>query len=60
MDIADSYLLGGDRQNAIHWLERACQERNPGLIYVACSPQWDALRSEPGFKDLLRRMNLPQ
>jgi tetratricopeptide (TPR) repeat protein len=59
MGIADSYLLGGDKQSAIRWLEKAYEEHDPSLPYIACSPQWDALRSEPGFRDLLRRMNLP-
>jgi adenylate cyclase len=58
MDIADSYLLGGDKQSAIRWLEKAYEEHDPNLPYIACFPQWDALRSEPGFRDLLRRMNL--
>ena len=60
MDIADSYLQGGDKLNAIRWLEKAFEEPDPNLPHGACSPQWDALRSEPGFQNLLRRMNLPQ
>ncbi|MBZ5500157.1 MAG: protein kinase [Acidobacteriia bacterium] len=58
MDIVDDYLLGGDKQSAIRWLGKAYDEHDPNLPYVACSPQWDALRSEPGFRDILRRMNL--
>jgi TolB-like protein len=58
MDIADSYLQGGDKQSAVRWLEKAYEERDPNLPYAACFPQWDALRLEPGFRDILRRMNL--
>jgi TolB-like protein len=60
IDIADSYFLGGDKAAALRWLNQAYEEHDPNLPYIACSPQWDALRSEPGFRDLLRRMNLPQ
>jgi TolB-like protein/predicted Ser/Thr protein kinase len=58
LDTAESYFKGGDKLNAIRWLEKAFEERDPNLPYAACSPQWDALRSEPGFQNLLRRMNL--
>ncbi|NWG14092.1 MAG: hypothetical protein HXY20_11220 [Acidobacteria bacterium] len=58
IDIADSYLLGGDKAAALRWLEKAYGERDPNLPYIACSPQWDAVRSKPGFRDILRRMNL--
>ena len=58
IDIADSYLLGGDKAGAIRWLERSYEEHDPNLPYIACFPHWDALRSEPGFRDILRRMNL--
>jgi hypothetical protein len=41
-------------------MRKTYEEHDPNLPQVACSPQWDALRSEPGFRDILRRMNLPQ
>ena len=31
IDIADSYLLGGDKASAIRWLEKAYEEHNPNL-----------------------------
>ena len=31
IDIADSYLLGGDKASAIRWLEKAYEEHNPTL-----------------------------
>jgi TolB-like protein/Tfp pilus assembly protein PilF len=56
--IALRYLDAGDHDRAIDWLERAYGDRDPNLPYVT-GPVWDPLRSDPRFKDLLRRMNLP-
>jgi eukaryotic-like serine/threonine-protein kinase len=59
IDIADSYLLGGDKAKALNWLEKAYEEHNPSLPYISCMPRWDPLRSEPRFQALLRRMGIP-
>jgi hypothetical protein len=47
------------REEAFATLEKAYAERNPSLPFVA-APAFDNLRSDPRFRDLLRRMNLPQ
>jgi tetratricopeptide (TPR) repeat protein len=60
LSIADSYMLGGDKDKAVDWLERVYQERNPNLPYLNCDPGWDSLRSYPRFQSLMRRMGLPQ
>jgi TolB-like protein len=59
IDIADSYVLRGDKAKALDWLERAYEERDHDLPYISCMPRWDALRSEPRFQALLRRMGIP-
>jgi serine/threonine protein kinase/tetratricopeptide (TPR) repeat protein len=59
IDIADSYLLVGDKNKALDWLETAYEERDPDLPYINCWPHWDSLRSEPRFQALLRRMGIP-
>ena len=59
MDIGSFYLEAGDKVQALDWLERALEERDPNLPYIGgLAP--DSLRSEPRFQALLRRMNLPQ
>jgi TolB-like protein len=57
--IAHMYVCGGAKEQALDWLEKAYEERDPNLPYLGL-PNWDPLRSEPRFQDLLRRMNLPQ
>jgi len=50
----------GEKSTALDWLEKASAERFERLIYVGVEPAADPLRSEPRFRDLLRRMGLPQ
>ena len=57
--IAWRYLDAGDCERAIDWLEEAYEARDPNLPYVG-SPSWDALRADPRFRALLRRIGLPE
>lgn len=56
--IAENYAFAGDTDNAIPWLEKAYEMRDPNLPYLL-GPTYDLLRDDPGFQDLCRRMNLP-
>lgn len=58
--IARMYAHAGDKDTAMQWLEKAYQNRESPLIRLAVFWDWDTLRSDPRFLDLLRRMNLPQ
>lgn len=57
--VARMFAHAGDIDAAMQWLEKAYQERESPLIRTAVFWDWDSLRSDPRFKDLLRRMNLP-
>jgi len=57
--IARMFAHGGDKDRALYWLERAYQARESPLMRLAVFWDWDDLRSDPRFNDLLRRMNLP-
>jgi tetratricopeptide (TPR) repeat protein len=54
--IAAGYLRLGDKDNAVAWLEKAYQERDPELAWAKVEPVWNVLRSEPKFIDLMRRL----
>jgi TolB-like protein/tetratricopeptide (TPR) repeat protein len=54
------YAALGEKDQAFHWLEQAYQQRCPTLAWLKVQRQWDPLRSDPRFQDLLRRMNFPQ
>jgi len=57
--IAQIYTALGDFDHAWAWLEKAFEERSFQLIWLKVDPTIDALRSDPRFQDLLRRMNFP-
>jgi serine/threonine protein kinase/tetratricopeptide (TPR) repeat protein len=57
--IARWYLLAGDHDRAMEWLEKAFEVGDPNLPRTGFPPIWDPMRSDPRFQDLLRRMNLP-
>jgi TolB-like protein/DNA-binding winged helix-turn-helix (wHTH) protein len=46
----------GDRARAVADLEVAFRERSPWMVFLPAEPELDALRSDPGFRDLLRRV----
>ena len=51
--------LLGNREEAFTWLERAFQQRVQGLIYLQHNPDFDSLRSDPRFADLIHRIGFP-
>src|SRR5215467_8410369 len=58
--IATVYAGLVDRDKAFEWLEKAYDERSPGLTWLKVEPMLDSIRSDPRYADLLRRMGLPQ
>jgi serine/threonine-protein kinase len=48
-----------DNDHAYEWLERAYQVRASRLGWLAVLPEFDSLRPDPRFRDLLRRIGLP-
>jgi TolB-like protein/DNA-binding winged helix-turn-helix (wHTH) protein/Tfp pilus assembly protein PilF len=58
-ELARAYAGLGDRNRALEWLDRTYQERYPSVRTVRIDPQFDGLRPDPRFQDLLRRMNFP-
>jgi len=56
--IAWYFACAGEKDRALEWLEKAFEDREPNLPYLG-SPGWDALRPDPRFQSLLRRIGLP-
>jgi len=60
MDIAGCYFSAGQNSQALDWMERAFEEHDAVMPWLRAFPLfYDALRDEPRYQDLLRRMNLP-
>jgi TolB-like protein/Tfp pilus assembly protein PilF len=56
---ASVYTGLGEKSTALDWLDKAYRERNDRLIYLNVDPMADPLRSEPRFRDLMKRLHLP-
>jgi hypothetical protein len=48
----------GRTDEAIQWLERAREERSPWIVWLKTDVKLDALRGDPRFKGLMRRVRL--
>lgn len=53
------YAGMGEKDQAFAFLERAIQEREQGLAVIRREPLFDPLQSDPRYRQLLRRINLP-
>jgi TolB-like protein/DNA-binding winged helix-turn-helix (wHTH) protein/Tfp pilus assembly protein PilF len=58
-ELAVVYADLGEKDQAFQWLEKAYQERDRGLIWLKTDPALDSLRSDPRYRDLLRRVGPP-
>lgn len=59
-EFAVVYTGLGDREQALHWLERAYEIRDSGwLVDMNVDPRLQPLHSHPRFQALLLRMKLP-
>ena len=55
-EIAAIYAALRDNDEAIRWLERACEEHSGPLHVIAFSPDFRPLYADPRFADILRKI----
>ena len=58
LEIAGIYTGLGEKDQAFAWLQKACEERAYRLTSLPVAPEFDTLRSDPRFTDLLRCVRL--
>lgn len=58
-DVARFYINAGRNLDALEWLEKGVDERDPNMPYVM-QPLWDPITDEPRFKEVSRKVGLPE
>jgi len=58
--IAEIHAYRGELDDAFKWLDRAYRQHDPGCTYVKYEPLLRNLRSDPRYKEFLRKMKLPK
>jgi len=58
--IARLYAHAGENDRAMEWLQMALDQRETPLMHLSVAWDWDTLRDDPGFRDLVRRLGLPE
>jgi serine/threonine-protein kinase len=48
----------GEQNEALFWLEKACEERDVRLTFLKVDPKWDSFRSNSRFAAVLKRIGL--
>jgi tetratricopeptide (TPR) repeat protein len=56
--LAQVYLTLGEKDRAYECFEKACDERDPWVLWNKVNPVFESLHSEPRFQELLRRVGL--
>jgi len=59
-DVAAVQVRIGEINAAFDSLEKGFANHGSGLVYLKVDPYWDAIRSDARFRELLRRVGLPQ
>jgi tetratricopeptide (TPR) repeat protein len=54
--IATIYNQLGDTEQALAWLEKAYQVRDPKMTFLKTMPTFKSLEADPRFQDLKRRV----
>jgi eukaryotic-like serine/threonine-protein kinase len=58
--IAYIYAAAGNKNDAFAWFEKAFKEKSDAMEYIKINHLADGLHSDPRYKDLVKRMGLPE
>jgi TolB-like protein len=59
IDLAFMYSFVGNKERTLDCLEQAYEMRDPFVPYIGVYPNFDILCDEPRYKELLRKLNVP-
>ena len=58
--IASYYARLGDKEQMLSWLQQSYEQRDFRLTLLSVAFEFDEMRSDPRFKELVRRVGLPE
>jgi adenylate cyclase len=58
--LAMAHMAVGDLDGTFAWLDKTYEERTPWLIFMNEHPRYDALRGDPRFQQLLRKIGFKE
>lgn len=56
--IGEAFILAGAIDEAFHWLDQAIERGSLEAIYIDIRPDFDPLRGDPRYPDLVRKVGL--
>ncbi len=59
-EFAEAYAALRDADKTMHYLELGYQERTADIVRIQVNPAYDDLHRDPRYRDLVRRVGLPQ
>ncbi len=60
MDYAYAYAWSKDKEKTIEYLNKAYDERDKFLLGLKVNKPWDFVRDDPRFKELARKVGIPE
>jgi serine/threonine-protein kinase len=60
IELARTYAVLGDTEQALAWFDRAYRARTYRLLLLNCFPEFDSLHSDSRWQELLRRLKFPE
>ncbi len=60
LDFASAYAWGKDKDKTIEYLNKAYDERERNLLELKVNRAWDFVRDDPRFKELVKRVGIPE
>jgi tetratricopeptide (TPR) repeat protein len=58
-ELANGYVLAGRREEALQALFRGLKIHEPGLLQIRVDPDFDSIRDEPRYAELVRQIGFP-
>ncbi|MFN0140677.1 MAG: tetratricopeptide repeat protein [Pyrinomonadaceae bacterium] len=60
IDYANAYAWGKDKDKTIEYLNKAYDERERNMTELKVNRAWDFVRDDPRFKELVKRVGIPE